>query len=133
MQSLRILHNCCKTAADFRGLCLDTHGFKLAIFDTIISDVRVIAIEAIAGKDWDSLINSCSLISALSDTFPERQIDFQSLIVPLIDIVKEKVDAVRKTAAVCLAKISRDEENQRVLRANHGTEILVSLGGALSK
>ena len=112
---------------------MDTHGFKLTTFDTVVSDVRIMAIEAIAGKDWDSLINSCSLISALSDTFPERQIDFQSLIVPLIDVVKEKVDAVRKTAAVCLAKISRDEENQRVLRANHGTEILVSLGGALSK
>jgi hypothetical protein len=79
------------------------------------------------------LINTCSLISVLSDILPERQRDFQSLILPLINIVKEKVDAVRKTAAVCLAKISRDEENQKVLRANHGTEVLVSLGGALTK
>jgi hypothetical protein len=55
---------------------LETHGFKLTTFDTIVSDVRVMATEAITGKDWDSLINSCSLISALSDTFPERQIDF---------------------------------------------------------
>jgi vesicle coat complex subunit len=51
------------------------------------------------------------LISVLSDFMPERQIEFQPLIIPLINIVKEKVDAVRKTAAVCLAKISRDEEN----------------------
>ena len=39
----------------------------------------------------------------------------------------------RQTAAVCLAKISRDEENQKILRANHGTEVLVSLSTALTK
>jgi len=36
-------------------------------------------------------------------------------------------------SAICLAKLSRDEENAKVMRANHGTEVLVSLGGALSK
>jgi hypothetical protein len=49
------------------------------------------------------------------------------MIIPLIGIVKEKVDAVRKVAAVCLAKLSRDEDNAKVMRANHGTEVLVSL------
>lgn len=73
------------------------------------------------------------MVSALVDVFPERAISFQPLIIPLISIVKEKVDAVRKAAAVCLAKISKDEENAKVMRANHGTEVLVSLGGALTK
>lgn len=54
------------------------------------------------------------------------------MIVPLIGIIKEKVDAVRKTAAVCLAKLSRDEENAKVMRANHGTEVLVSLTNVLA-
>lgn len=52
---------------------------------------------------------------------------------PLIGIIKEKVDVVRKTAAVCLAKLSRDEENGKVMRFNHGTEVLVSLSKVLSK
>jgi hypothetical protein len=53
--------------------------------------------------------------------------------VPLINIIKEKVDAVRKAAAVCLAKISRDEENAVVMRANHGAEVLVSLKNVIVK
>lgn len=47
-------------------------------------------------------------------------------------IVKEKVGAVRKTAAVCLAKLCRDEEVGKVMRANNGTEVLVSLSGVLA-
>ena len=133
MNSLRLLHNCCKTAPNFREICLDTHGFTLKTFDTIVTDSRAYVRDSIAKQEWETLINACSLISALSDVFPERQRDFEEIIVPLINIVKEKVDAVRKSAAVCLAKISRDEENAKVLRANHGTEVLVSLGGALTK
>ncbi len=40
---------------------------------------------------------------------------------------------MRKIAAVCLAKISKDEENAKIMRANHGTEVLVSLSSALTK
>jgi hypothetical protein len=54
------------------------------------------------------------------------------MIVPLINITKDKVDLVRKNAAVCLAKICKDEENEKVMRENHGTEILVSLSKALT-
>ncbi len=67
------------------------------------------------------------------DTFPETSEFFQSMIVPLIKVVKEKVDAVRKTGAVCLAKLAKNEENSKVMRANHGHEVLVSLGGVFSK
>jgi hypothetical protein len=82
--------------------------------------------------EWDTLTNVCSLISALVDVFPERSPDFRSTIVPLIGIVKEKVDVVRKTAAVCLAKLSQNEENGAVMRENHGTEVLVSLRDVLA-
>ena len=54
------------------------------------------------------------------------------MIVPLINVTKEKVDLVRKNAAVCLAKLSKDEQNAKVMRENHGTEILVSLSKALA-
>ena len=65
------------------------------------------------------------------DVFPERMQDFQSLIPPLIDVVKDKVDLVRKNAAMCLAKLCKDEDNARVMREHHGSEILVSLGSNL--
>lgn len=42
--------------------------------------------------------------------------DFSDLIVPLIDIVKDKTDLVRKNAAVCLAKLCKNEENAVVMR-----------------
>lgn len=59
--------------------------------------------------------------------FPERLTDYKCLIVPLIKIISEKTEMVRKNAAVLLAKLANDEENAKIMRANHGTEVLVSL------
>ena len=53
------------------------------------------------------------------------------LIVPLIKIISEKTDTVRKNAAVLLARLSNDENNAKIMRANHGTEVLVSLKSVL--
>jgi hypothetical protein len=36
MNSLRLLHNCAKSAQGFRELCLERHGFTLKNFDTVI-------------------------------------------------------------------------------------------------
>jgi hypothetical protein len=72
MSSLRILHNCCKSSGDFRTTCLETHGFTLKTFDTIISDSKSMVTDSIAKQDWETLINVCSLISALADIIPER-------------------------------------------------------------
>lgn len=52
---------------------------------------------------------------------------------PLIEVMKDKLDLVRKNAAVCLAKLCKDEENAKVMRFHHGTEVLVSLSGVLTK
>jgi vesicle coat complex subunit len=99
----------------------------------VIQDSLALFNESLVKSDWDTFINSCSLVSALIDIFPEFSESFQSMIVPLIKIVSEKVDAVRKTAAVCLAKLAKNEENSKVMRANHGHEVLVSLGGVFGK
>lgn len=81
----------------------------------------------------ENFINCCSSISAFGDVIPERMNAFSEIIVPLIDIVKEKTDMVRKNAAVCLAKLCKNEENAVVMRQNHGTEVLVSLSNVLTK
>jgi hypothetical protein len=49
MQSLRILHNCCRTGENFMDICFETHGFTQKTFDTIINDSRTMVTEAIAG------------------------------------------------------------------------------------
>ena len=59
--------------------------------------------------------------------FPERLREFQSLIIPLISTISNKTEIVRKNAAVLLARLANDEENAAVMRANHGTEVLISL------
>jgi hypothetical protein len=133
---LRVLNNVFKTVPDFRSLYLETHGFTLHSLDRCVSDTLSLFNESLApstSNQDDSFINACSFVSALVDVFPEHSQAFQSMIVPLIGVVKEKVDAVRKSAAVCLAKLSRDEENAKVMRLNHGTEVLVSLSNVLAK
>lgn len=134
LHSLRLMHNCFKSAEDFRTLFLEKHGFTLKNLDLIVSDTLSLFKENLATNtpaEQDGFINACSIISALVDCFPERSQEFGEIIVPLIAIIKEKIDAVRKTAAVCLAKISKDEENAKIMRANHGTEVLVSLSNVL--
>ncbi len=80
---------------------------------------------------WDDFVNVCASITAFVTAFPERLPEYQSLIVPLINVVGGKTDKVRKNAAVLLARLAIDEENAKVMRANHGTEVLVSLKNVL--
>ena len=134
MNSLRLLHNCFKSAEEFRATFLEKHGFTLKNLDGIVTESLYLFNDSHSQQDWDTFMNACSMVSVILDCFPERSREFSSMIVPLIAIVKEKTDAVRKTAAVCLAKISQtDEENGKLMRFHHGTEVLVSLGGALAK
>eukprot|EP00347_Sterkiella_histriomuscorum_P021645 403333259 len=129
---LRIFHALCRVP-DFRSICLDLHKFNPKNFDTYVNEVVALFNESLSENQMDNFINCCSSVSAFGDVLPERMNDFQGLIVPLISIVKEKTDMVRKNAAVCLAKLCKNEENALVMRQNHGTEVLVSLGNVLSK
>jgi len=82
-------------------------------------------------NDWSEFLAACSGATALVDSFPERPRDFQVLIVDLIQVVKDKTENVRKVAAVLLAKLAKDEENSKHMRAHHGHEVLMSLRTAL--
>ena len=79
--------------------------------------------------DWQIFVNCCASTVAFVDTFPERQIDFQPMILDLIMVVKEKTEIVRKNAAILLAKLAQNEENNKFIRANHGFDVLMSLRG----
>ena len=78
-------------------------------------------------EDWDGFVNSCGSMTAFYDCFPERAEDFQGVILDLIHVVKDKTEVVRKNAAILLAKLAQNDENNKYIRANHGFEVLMSL------
>ena len=52
---------------------------------------------------------------------------------PLIDVMSNKTDLVRKNSATLLAVLTQNEENKEWMRVNHGTEVLISLQKELLK
>ena len=79
-------------------------------------------------------MNICASISAFCTTFPERKGDFKDVIAPLIKVMGDKLDSVRKNSAVLLAKLVEDhEDNKKIMKANHGSEILMSVQQSLLK
>ena len=117
---------------DFRSICLDEHKFPAAVFDTYIKEAKILFEDSLkpGSEDWAKFINTCGSITAFIDCFPERLIDFKSIIIPLIAVTKDKTDATRKSSAVLLAKLAKDEENSKHMRENHGFDVLMSLRGA---
>ena len=49
------------------------------------------------------------------------------MILDLINVIKEKTELVRKNAAILLAKLAVNEDNNKFIRANHGFDVLMSL------
>lgn len=78
-------------------------------------------------QDWANYVNICASITAFTGTFVNRMEQYQKLIPGLVTVVSEKTEQVRKNAAVLLAKLATNEENAKVMRAHHGTEVLLSL------
>lgn len=72
-------------------------------------------------------MNICASITNLTGTFPEKMIEFKCIIVPLIKVISNKTDLVRKNSAVLLSTLSKNEENKKWMQENHGTEVLISV------
>ena len=68
-------------------------------------------------------------MTAFVDCFPEKLPEFKDVIIDLIRVAKDKTEGIRKGASVLLAKLAKDEENSRHMRANHGFDVLLSLRG----
>jgi hypothetical protein len=64
-------------------------------------------------QDWENYVNVCASITNLAGAFPEKQLEFKCLIVPLIKVVSNKTDQVRKSSAVLLSTLSKNEENKK--------------------
>jgi len=100
----------------FREICLEKHGFNFKTFDTYVNEITAMFNETLSNSENDNFINCCSSISGFAEVIPERLPEFKDLIIPLINVIKEKTDLIRKNAAVCLAKICKNEENAVIMR-----------------
>jgi len=125
-QCLLAFHNCCKRT-DFRDTILDKLKMDPATFNGYVKFSLERYDKYEEKQDWANYTNACASITAFVGSFPERMPDYKRLIVPLIKIVSSKTEGVRKGAAVLLGKLASNEDNEKVMRANHGMEVLLSL------
>lgn len=131
--TLITLHACCRHPG-FRESCFDKLGFELKHFDPYVAKANKKFTEAFENQAWDDYVNICASISAFCTTFPERKGDFKDVIAPLIKVMGDKLDSVRKNSAVLLAKLVEEhEDNKKIMKANHGSEILMSVQQSLMK
>ena len=101
------------------------------MFNSYVTEVIKLFESSLANQDWSNVVNCCGSITGFLMAFPERMPEFKQIVVPLIQIVKEKTEVVRKNGAILLARLAKDPELEKVIRANHGFDVLVSLRQAL--
>ena len=130
MNALRTLHPLCKLPG-FREIFFETHKFPEAVLTTYIKEAKYLFSKSLKPQEenWVTFVNATGSITAFVDCFTEKLPDFKDIIIDLIRVCKDKTDAIRKAAAVLLAKLAKDEENSKHMRANHGYDVLMSLRG----
>mmetsp|Transcript_10000 Transcript_10000/g.15148 ORF Transcript_10000/g.15148 Transcript_10000/m.15148 type:complete len:388 (-) Transcript_10000:91-1254(-) len=105
LNALRTFHALCKVP-DFKDICTDTHKFPAATFNGYVKEIIALFDASVKSENWANLINAQSSMVGFVTAFPERLQDFDSIIVTLIMVVKEKTEVVRKNAAILLAKLA---------------------------
>lgn len=130
--AIRTLYPLCKVA-DFSKICFEEHNFTRSTFNNYVKEIQILFKRSITPgeEDWAVFTNACSSMVAFVTAFPDRNPEFKDIIVELIKVVKEKTEVVRKNGAILLAKLAADEGNNKIIRENHGFDVLMSLRGAL--
>ena len=107
MNALRTLHPM-MAAPGFADKCLNDHKFTMSTFDSFSKEALKMFNENYKASpvNWTAFGGSCSGITGFVTAFPDRVVDFRSIIIDLINVVKEKTDVTRKSAAVLLAKLA---------------------------
>lgn len=60
--------------------------------------------------------NSCNLGGFINEFKPEYQIEYRQSIPRLISVCRDKIGNMRKNAAIFLGKLSKNEENLKVIK-----------------
>jgi len=135
LNALRVLHTLLKVEG-FKNLWVEDHQITTKLFDSFSIEVIFLLKESLkeAKSDdnqeaWSCFVNACAGTSAFVVCFPDRIREFESIITDLIFVIKEKTEVIRKNAAILLAHLAKDEELNKVVRANHGFDVLMSLKG----
>ena len=114
---------------------MNEHKFTSATFDVYVKEALLLfnkgLTEANESQDWTLYVNVCSSIVSFINVFEERLKDFNCIIPDLITVIKEKTELARKNSAILLAKLAKEEENNKMMREHHGHEVLVSLKDCL--
>ena len=61
--------------------------------------------EAAKEENWDVFVNACASITAFVEQFTDRAAEFKPLVKGLITVCSDKMDIVRKNAAILMAKL----------------------------
>ena len=98
-----------------------------------IKNIKLLMADAHAQSRMERFVNLCATLSAFVDHFPEWIEMLREVVPLLIEIAKEKVDILRKNAAILLAKLAKNEKLQPYIRELHGIEVLMAIGGQVMK
>ena len=129
MNALRVLHPLMKVP-NFNKICIEDHKFAKSIFSTYRKEAMAlfkVSLTPVGKENWTEFSNACGSMVAYMGSFPEDARDFEPIILDLISVISNKTEVIRKNAAVLLAKLATDEENNKYIRANHGFDVLMSL------
>lgn len=95
--------------------------------------MKLLMADAHSRTQMDRFVNICAAMSAFVDYFPDWIEMLREIVPLLIEIAKEKVDILRKNAAILLAKLAKNEKLQPYIRELHGIEVLMAIGGQVMK
>jgi len=93
MNALRTLHAICRVPG-FKQIFEEEHKFPAATFDTYVKEIIHMFTESLkpGSENWQTFINANGSIVAFCSAFPERACEFESIVKPLISVVKEKTE-----------------------------------------
>jgi len=106
-----------------KQVALSSQGLKKAVVDIVLNDCNNLA----------RFVNTCTLINNLIEYESKFLTEFKVIIAKLIEVMKEKTDQIRQSAATTLAKLCQDKNNLEVCRSLHGMEIMLQLQQHLIK
>jgi len=98
-------------------IAINSKSFKEMIVDIVSNDTENVM----------RYVNTCTLCNYIVEMEEKFSVEWKILIGRLIVIVKDKIDLVRRAAAILLAKMCQNEKNLEVARSLHGTEVLMQL------
>jgi len=98
--------------------------------ERLLKNLSAIFIEdyKIIDKETERIINIMSLINSIITFIPNKSCVVKPIIQKVINIAKDKLDLLRKNAAILLAKIAKSsEEMEKVVRELHGIDVIMNV------